>query len=318
MNFKARLQAIANRRLKPFDIQVARGADLWRPLSQLGRQPERGEPGPPVTPAFLRVFNGADVARTTEPFDCAVVMPTLLRASITEAVGSVLRQDFSGTVQVLVGFDRVLGDLARLTAFLEAVPARFSVLLFHPGYSTSRRNGGLHAAYDGGALRTILSYLAHSRYVAYLDDDNWWAPDHLSSLCNALAAGDWAYSRRIFVHPVSRRPICEDRWELVGPGQGAFASIGGWVDPNCLAINKTKCEAVLPWWSIPLRNSPKAMDADRNVFRLLSTEFIGQDTHKATVFYTVDEADRQHAARLTAMGADTYAAAGKCEAREMA
>ncbi len=28
----------------------------------------------------------------------------------------------------------------------------------------------------------MLSYLANSRYVAYLDDDNWWADDHLSAM----------------------------------------------------------------------------------------------------------------------------------------
>jgi hypothetical protein len=125
----------------------------------------------------------------------------------------------------------------------------------------------------------------------------------------ALSEAEWAYSGRWFVHPDSGRPICKDEWESVGPGRGEFQQYGGWADPNCIAIDKQVCEAVLPWWSIPVRNSKSHMDADRNVFRALSREFEGRSTDRYSVFYTLSETDGQHSARIRQIGAERYAAA---------
>ena len=125
----------------------------------------------------------------------------------------------------------------------------------------------------------------------------------------ALSAGaEWAYSLRWFVHPRSRRPICRDEWESVGPGMGHF---GGWVDPNCLAIDQIACEAVLRWWSIPTGYDSKAMDADRNVFRILSTEFHGAPTGQHSVFYEITETDAQHPYRLSRIGEQLYHSFGR-------
>ena len=111
-----------------------------------------------------------------------------------------------------------------------------------------------------------------------------------------------------FVHPDSRQPICLDEWESVGPGAGFFR---GWVDPNCLAIDKIACEAVLRWWSIPCPNSVSFMDADRNVFHMLSTEYRGAPTNRHSVFYKITETDSMHPHRLNLIGEQRYHAAGK-------
>jgi len=212
-------------------------------------------------------------------------------------------------VQVLIGVDVTLNSLAALEETCRAVPERQCVFCLYSGYSTSRRHGGQHSEGGGGALLPILSYLANSRFVAYLDDDNWWSDDHLASMYQALIGAEWAYSGRWFVHPHSGRPVCKDEWESVGPSRGEFRQFGGWVDPNCIAINKQACEAVLPWWLIPVRNSKSWMDADRNVFRILSREFSGRSTGRYSVFYTITEADEQRAARIRQIGAERYAAA---------
>jgi hypothetical protein len=226
------------------------------------------------------------------PFDAAVVLPTLLRPSLTRAVQSVFRQRFAGTIQVLVGVDRAEGEAGQLAALGRECPEHCSLLVLQPGYSTSVRNGGLHPGGTGGVLRTVLSYLANSRRVAYLDDDNWWSEDHLRTLCDTLAGHDWAFSLRWYVEAATARPLCIDEWESVGPGRGVFnASQGGFVDPGSLMLDKLACEAVLRWWSIPLRNDPRAMTEDRHVFHLLSNRFRGAATNLATCFYTVHPGD---------------------------
>lgn len=220
-------------------------------------------------------------------FDFAVVMPSLLRPTIGRALASVFAQDFAGSVQTLVGVDVPLGGIEAVAAACATRPPNHTVMVFDPGYSTSVRHGGLHPAWDGGVLRVVLSYLAASRRVAYLDDDNWWAPAHLSTLAAALEGHDWAWSRRFHVEPREGGAMREDLWESVGPGLGVFPE--GWVDPNSIAIDKLACGAVLRWWGLPKPDSPTATDADWNVFRVLRTEFRGRGTGLATTYYTVKD-----------------------------
>ncbi len=244
------------------------------------------------------------------PFDVAVVMPTVLRPTLSDALQSVFAQRFAGRIQVLVGIDAPQGDPSLLQRACEGRPENVVVQAYYPGYSTSVRHGGLHPARDGGALRVILSYLANSRRLAYLDDDNWWHPDHLASMVAALEGHDWAWALRWFVHPRTRRAVCIDEWESVGPGRGCFAKQnGGWVDPNGLMFDKLACEPVLRWWTIPLPGDAKAMSADRQIFQQLNTHYRGRGTDGATVFYQVDESDGMHPNRLQWMG-DRYRRAG--------
>jgi hypothetical protein len=309
MSWKGQFLRTTNRWLRPLDVEIFGYSKHWRPTANgIARYPGPSASSLSTETPFLNVFQGSGVD-LRDSFDFAVVIPTTLRPTIHRALTSIFRQQFDGRVQVLIGVDVPLGSWVALEEICLAVPERQCVFCLYPGYSTSRRHGGPHAAWDGGALRTVLSYLANSRYVAYLDDDNWWSPDHLASMQQALSGAEWAYSGRWFVHPQSGRPICKDEWESVGPGRGEFQHFGGWADPNCIAINKQACEAVLPWWSIPVRMSESGRAADRNVFRVLSRKFRGRATGRYSVFYTVNEADSLHEARMRQIGKERYAAA---------
>jgi hypothetical protein len=170
------------------------------------------------------------------------------------------------------------------------------LMVVDPGYSTSVRHGGLHANQFSGALRTILTYLANSRHVAYLDDDNWFAPDHLSSLL--AAGGDWAYARRWFV--ADDTPLCVDDWESVGPGAGVYAEqYGGFVDPSSLMLDKLACINVAPLWS--MAPFPDGSGEDRLVFEALRSQYRGAATGKATSYYRMQPRDAMHLERLHVM-----------------
>src|ERR1700693_651963 len=107
-----------------------------------------------------------DLASVQRPFDAAVVIPTVLRPTLKDAVLSVFRQSFPGRLQILIGIDRATGDSAVLPESLPRRPPRHAVTVLDLGYSASVRNGGVHPDGRGGAMRTILSYMANSRYVA--------------------------------------------------------------------------------------------------------------------------------------------------------
>ena len=260
---------------------------------------------------FLRTFRHRTTSLQT-PFEVAVVMPSILRPLIADALRSVLAQAGPRRIQVLVGLDHAGDDhappdLGPVEAACADIGPDRVVQVFHPGYSTSVRHGGLHPARDGGALRAVLTLLANSDRVAYLDDDNRWTPDHLPSLLAALGDGDWAYGLRWFVHHRTGRQVSIDEWESVGPDRGLFREMfGGFVDPNTLLIDRRRCLEAIVAWTTPLPNDPKAMSADRMVFDRLR-RLDGRATGRPTALYRLDPEDGLHARRLAVMG-DAYEA----------
>ncbi|HTR56642.1 MAG TPA: glycosyltransferase family 2 protein [Casimicrobiaceae bacterium] len=185
------------------------------------------------------------------PFDVGVVMVTIVRSTFAQALRSIYQQRFAGRIQVLIGIDRWQGERSVLDQLIGERPSNVAVTVVDLGYSTSQRHGGLYPSHYGGALKSILSYAANSRYVTYLDDDNWYAPDHLTTLLAAIAGRDWAFSLRYFVDAPTGEMLCPDTWESVGPGRGVYAdSQGGFVDTNCFLIDKLACHDVFPEWAM--------------------------------------------------------------------
>lgn len=190
-----------------------------------------------------------DVVDAQSPADVAVVIPTILRPCIAEAVESVYGQTFAGRIQLLIGVDKAADSPAVLEAALARRPDHVSAIVLSLPFSTSVRHGGVHPAMDGGSLRSILSFMANSRYVAYLDDDNRWEPDHLDAVLQAVKGKAWAYSLRLLIDETDGRELGVDRWDSVGPDAGRFAAQGGMVDPNCLLVDKVALARAFGRWS---------------------------------------------------------------------
>jgi hypothetical protein len=246
---------------------------------------------------FISTFH-EDLASAQQQFDAAVVIPTVVRPTLKEAVLSVFRQSFPGRLQILIGIDRSKGGDRVLDTILAQRPARHAVTLLDLGYSVSVRNGGVHLDGLGGTMRTILSYMANSRYIAYLDDDNWYGEGHVETLLSAIVGHDWAFSPRRFVDETTRRPVGIDTFESIGPGRGVYTvGLGGWVDPNCLMIDKLNCESVLRCWSAQFPFRGTNWSSDRTVFDALRhRRWIC--TGEPSAFYVMHRDDCNHADRM--------------------
>ena len=185
------------------------------------------------------------------PYDAAVVMVTVARDTFAQALRSVYAQRFAGRIQVLVGIDKWVGERAHVEALARESPSHIAMTILDLGYSTSQRNGGIYPSHYGGALKTILSFAANSRYVTYLDDDNWYAQDHVASMLAAVRGNAWAFSLRHFVAASTGALLCPDTWESMGPGRGVYAqSQGGFVDTNCFFIDTLACSDVFAEWAM--------------------------------------------------------------------
>jgi hypothetical protein len=233
-----------------------------------------------------------DGAPAQAPVDVAVVMTTVLRSVILDAVGSIYQQTFAGRIQVLIGVDKPLGPVEPLLELLAKRPPNVSALLLTLPYSTSVRHGGVHTAFDGGALRAILTFMANSKYVAYLDDDNRWLPVHLQSLLDAVNGKVWAYSQRMLVDQTTGLDLGVDRWDSVGVNKGRFADQGGFVDPNCLLIDKVACAQLIGRWAETARGGHR-FTADRLFFYAIRNDPHGR-VDMPTVRYGVRDTNILH------------------------
>lgn len=227
------------------------------------------------------------------PFDVAVVIQTILRPSLARAVRSVFRQDIAGRVQLLIGIDKREGGAEMLDELVRDCPGNMCLTIIDLGYSTSRRHGGVYPNGYGGGLRTILSYSANSRFVAYLDDDDWWAHDHLSSLLSAVSGKGWAFSYRWMVDRETGWPICRDEWDSVGPHRGINKErFGGFVAPSNLILDKEICHFILPYWAAAA--FPDGTGEDRLVFKALLNSYPWAASQKYSSYYEIRREEQQH------------------------
>ncbi len=221
------------------------------------------------------------------PADAAVVIQTILRPSLLRAARSVFGQDFGGTIHLLIGIDVHDGDPAVLDAIRAECPSHVMLSVFDPGYSTSIRHGGVHGNGFGGALRTCLGFAANSRWVAYLDDNDWYAPMHLGLLRAAIEGRAWAFSQRWLIDPDTLWPICVDEWDSVGPDKGINReTFGGFAHPSTLMLDQLACQSVLPLWSQAA--FADGSGEDRLVFQALRTQFAWRGSDAPTCFCTLN------------------------------
>ncbi|PKU23741.1 tetratricopeptide repeat protein [Telmatospirillum siberiense] len=221
------------------------------------------------------------------PADVAVVVQTVLRPSLLQAVRSVFAQDFDGRIHLLIGVDVQRGEGALLDRLAGECPSHVMMTILDPGYSTSRRHGGGYPNYYGGSLRTVLSYLANSPLVAYLDDNDWYGGNHLSLLSSAIKGKDWAWSGRWLVHPETLLPICRDEWDSVGGRPGINDRYGGFVQPSGLMMDREACHFVMPFWS--LAAFPDGSGEDRLIFNELNRNLAGGATNQHSCFCTLSD-----------------------------
>ncbi len=219
-----------------------------------------------------------------KPVDVAVVIQTIMRDTLMQAVRSVFEQTFAGTIQILIGIDRGLGRPQWIDQLIAECPDRMVITILDLGYSTAEKYGGIYSSNYGGALRSILSYAANSRYVAYLDDDDWFAPEHIESLVNIIGDQKWAWSGRWFVDHNTSDILCRDTWESVGPKAGVYAhTFGGFVGPSCLLVDKLACHSVFPEWCFGI--PPHGNAEDRRFLAALVKISPGAQSRQFTSYY---------------------------------
>lgn len=244
--------------------------------------------------------------------DVSVVLVTICRKSLYRAVRSVFSQDFEGTVHLLVGADvEMFGDFNEIISeLMPECPPNITLTGISLGYSTSTRHGGVHSSWYGGSLRTALSFLSSSELVTYLDDDDWYEPQHIRLLHKAIQGKTWAFTLSNYADPNDESILGIDTTESVGPSKGIYtAKFGGFVRPSATLLNKVKLSHILHLWSIS--PFPSGDGEDRLIFRELLKYLDYGETGVATVNCAIDPADGMHAHRVSNLTTSAKASTSK-------
>lgn len=113
----------------------------------------------------------------------SVLTVTRRATTIDRCLSSVAKQNYSGAIEHVVLVD---GDPDILRVWQKASDPLSNSVQFMPR-TPQDCNGPARLAY----LRNIAVDLAESEYVVFLDDDNAWSANHLSSLWSTLQAGNY-------------------------------------------------------------------------------------------------------------------------------
>ena len=122
-------------------------------------------------------------------------------------------------------------------------------------YATGKDN------YNGHRIYAAATYLSNGKYISFLDEDNYYEPNHITSCVNLIMDGyDWVYSLRNIIDK-DKNFICEDNCESLGKWKSVLND--NFVDVGCWFLSKPNALMVSPLWYRRARHPNEQPEVDR-------------------------------------------------------
>jgi len=127
-------------------------------------------------------------------------------------------------------------------------------------------------------IYAALSFLVNSDYVFFLDQDNWYEPNHVSSMVELMEKQnlDWVFAMRN-IYTENGEFVTQDNCESIGD-HTRFSKLPPLIDTNCYGFRRSTLVKSAHHWYHPLK-------ADRYFFHHLKKE---APRFKSTGQYTVN------------------------------
>lgn len=173
-------------------------------------------------------------------FSVTVVTPTIGTPFLAQAIASVQTQTYPLLEHVLVADGPMYRE--RVRAMLPSNPAH-PVSVFELPHNTGA--GG----FNGHRIYGAMPQLVNGRFVAFLDEDNWFEPEHVATLMEQITVGglSWAYALRRIVD-LDDRVVANDDCESLGQWPTWNNPGGHLVDVNCYMLRRDLAIATAPLW----------------------------------------------------------------------
>lgn len=173
-------------------------------------------------------------------FSVTVITPTVGTRHLAQAIASVQAQTYPLLEHMVVvdGPD-----------FRAAVRAALPQEQRHPVHLLELPQNTGRGGFNGHRIYGAAPYLVSGRFVAFLDEDNWFEPQHIASLMALITAHglDWAYALRRMV-TVDGQFIANDDCESLGKWPTWNNPANHLVDTNCYVIRRDIALSATPLW----------------------------------------------------------------------
>lgn len=136
-----------------------------------------------------------------------VITPTIGSSKLKDAIESVQNQTYRNISHLIV-----VDGVDYFNSAIENISIDFNsnITILPLPYNTGSNGFYGHRIYAG------VPHLLNADYIFFLDEDNWYEPDHIASLVEVLERGnDFVYSLRKIYNP-DKSYVCDDNCEALG------------------------------------------------------------------------------------------------------
>ncbi len=198
----------------------------------------------------------------------AVVIPTIGSQHLEECLESVSNQTHKDTTTYLFrdGMD------VKIPSYVNNIP---NIKQIHLDENVGK-------GWYGHRVYAACSFLVNADVICYLDEDNFYEPEHVQTLVETISKGnDWAYSLRNIVDK-NGEFICADDCESLGKWPVYFNNEIFHIDTSCFAVRRDVAVRIGHAWY-------GQWGADRQFFGAIKKHYPKFDcTNTYTVNYRLD------------------------------
>ena len=200
----------------------------------------------------------------------AVVTPTIASEHLKKCIDSVDKQTYEDIVHYI---------------FIDGCqyePKAREILVGSPKTRMIELEENVGKGWYGHRVYAACSFLVNADVICYLDEDNFFEPNHIETVVKKLQEGnDWVYSLRN-IHDKEGKFLCEDNCESLGKWPVYFNPEVHHIDTSCFAIRRDIAVHIGHSWY-------GKWGADRQFFSALKKYFTKYDcTNQYTTNYRLD------------------------------
>ena len=200
----------------------------------------------------------------------AVVTPTIASKHLKQCIDSVNKQTYKDITHYI------------FVDGCQYEPEARKILKQSPKTKMIELEENVGKGWYGHRVYAACSFLVNADVICYLDEDNWYEPNHIEELVNVIKEGnDWAYSLRK-IYNKNGEYICEDNCESLGKWPVYFNNEVFHIDTSSFAVKRDVATRIGHAWY-------GQWGADRQFFGAIKQHFPKYEcTRKHTLSYRLD------------------------------
>ena len=142
-----------------------------------------------------------------------VITPTIGSPKLLDAITSVATQTYKCKHLIVIDGPDFVEDVMNIIDITKMMDPKPNIQVIVSPENTGKTGGNFY----GHRIYAAYPHLINSDYILFLDEDNWYQPDHIASLVDTIETQnlDFAYSLRQ-IYNTDKEYLCDDNCESLG------------------------------------------------------------------------------------------------------